>query len=36
MPQPNEVICDLFVPIVVVIGLAAVVICQFIFNRNEF
>lgn len=36
MQPPNEVICELFVPIVVVVALAAVVACQFIFNRNEF
>ena len=36
MQPPNEAICDLFVPMLIVVGLVLVVVCQFMFNKNEF
>ncbi len=36
MPQQNEIVCELLLPFLIVVGLIAVVVCQFIFNRNEF
>ena len=36
MQPPNETICDLYLPLLIVVALLAVVVCQFMFNRNEF
>lgn len=36
MPQPNETLCDLYLPVIICVALLAVVVCQFIFNKNEF
>ena len=36
MPQQNEIMCELLLPFLIVVGLIGVVVCQFMFNRNEF
>jgi hypothetical protein len=36
MQPQNEILCDLILPVLIVVGLIGVVVCQFIFNRNEF
>lgn len=34
--QPANEICDLFVPLIIVVFLGGIVFCQFWFNGKEF
>lgn len=36
MPPQNEIICNLFVPMVITLGLICTVALQFAFNGNDF
>ena len=36
MPQPNEILCCLFVPSAIVLGLVLTVVLQFAFNGDDF
>ena len=34
MQPPNEIVCNLFVPLLVVVGLIGVVVCQYAFGDD--